>query len=121
MSKNNVNENYKASAIGRKLQSMAEIEPNDTIANAMARLADHLEDFGQTFGAKSMNDLVKKTGMSQEIIKALINKATKKESMSESQLLEGLGELADMAERDHEVQMARADLYKNCKICYQIT
>lgn len=25
---------------------------------------------------------------------------------------EGLGELADMAERDHEVQMARSDLYK---------
>lgn len=28
---------------------------------------------------------------------------------------EGLGELADMAERDHEVQMARAQLYKLAK------
>ena len=28
---------------------------------------------------------------------------------------EGLGELADRAERDHEVQMARSDLYKLAK------
>ena len=33
------------------------------------------------------------------------------------QVKEGLGDLAAMAERDHEVQMARADLYK---VCYQI-
>ena len=120
MSTKKVNESYKAAAIGRKLQSMAEVEPNDMIANAMARLADHLEDFGQTFSAKSMDDLVKKTGMSKEIIIALINKATKKESMSESQLVEGLGELADMAERDHEVQMARADLYKIAKYAIKL-
>jgi hypothetical protein len=33
---------------------------------------------------------------------------------------EGLGELADMAERDHEVQMARADLYKIAKYAIQL-
>jgi len=35
--------------------------------------------------------------------------------MREKDLKEGLGELADRAERDHEVQMARADLYKIAK------
>lgn len=33
---------------------------------------------------------------------------------------EGLGELADMAERDHEVQMARADLYKIAKYAIKL-
>ena len=33
---------------------------------------------------------------------------------------EGLGELADRAERDHEVQMARADLYKLAKYAVKL-
>ena len=33
---------------------------------------------------------------------------------------EGLGELADIAERDHEVQMARADLYKIAKYAIKL-
>jgi len=33
---------------------------------------------------------------------------------------EGLGELADMAERDHEVQMARAELYKVAKYAIKL-
>ena len=33
---------------------------------------------------------------------------------------EGLGELADVAERDHEVQMARADLYKLAKYAIKL-
>lgn len=35
--------------------------------------------------------------------------------MTTKRIKEGLGELADMAERDHEVQMARSDLYKLAK------
>lgn len=35
--------------------------------------------------------------------------------MREKDLKEGLGELADRAEQDHEVQMARAELYKAAK------
>jgi hypothetical protein len=33
---------------------------------------------------------------------------------------EGLGQLADMAERDHEVQMARSDLYKVAKYAIKL-
>ena len=35
--------------------------------------------------------------------------------MKRTEIEEGLGELADIAERDHEVQMARAQLYKIAK------
>lgn len=40
--------------------------------------------------------------------------------MTNKKVQEGLGELADMAERDHEVQMARADLYKIAKYAIQL-
>ena len=63
--------------VGRKLQALAVKEPNDTIANAMANLADHLEDWGASFGPKSMQDLVKKTGLTGEVIKMLVQRAAK--------------------------------------------
>ena len=63
--------------VGRKLQALAVKEPNDTIANAMANLADHLEDWGASFGPKSMQDLVKKTGLTAEVIKMLVQRASK--------------------------------------------
>ena len=43
----------------------------------------------------------------------------KEEAMSKA-IKEGLADLADMAERDHEVQMARADLYKIAKYAIKL-
>ena len=40
--------------------------------------------------------------------------------MKKNELQEGLGYLAHAAERDHEVQMARADLYKIAKYAIQL-
>ena len=40
--------------------------------------------------------------------------------MREKDINEGLGDLADRAERDHEVQMARADLYKLAKYAIKL-
>jgi len=40
--------------------------------------------------------------------------------MKRQEIEEGLGELADIAERDHEVQMARADLYKSAKYAIKL-
>ena len=40
--------------------------------------------------------------------------------MNKNELKEGLGDLAHAAERDHEVQMARADLYKIAKYAIQL-
>ena len=40
--------------------------------------------------------------------------------MRKNEIKEGLGDLAHAAERDHEVQMARADLYKIAKYAIQL-
>jgi len=40
--------------------------------------------------------------------------------MRETEFKEGLGDLAHAAERDHEVQMARADLYKIAKYAIKL-
>ena len=40
--------------------------------------------------------------------------------MRKTEFKEGLGDLAHAAERDHEVQMARADLYKIAKYAIQL-
>ena len=40
--------------------------------------------------------------------------------MRENEFKEGLGDLADRAERDHEVQMARADCYKIAKYAIKL-
>lgn len=40
--------------------------------------------------------------------------------MTTKKIKEGLGQLADMAERDHEVQMARSDLYKIAKYAIKL-
>jgi len=40
--------------------------------------------------------------------------------MRKEEFKEGLGELADRAEMDHEVQMARADLYKIAKYAIKL-
>jgi len=40
--------------------------------------------------------------------------------MNKKEVMEGLGELADIAERDHEVQMARAELYKLAKYAVKL-
>ena len=40
--------------------------------------------------------------------------------MREKELKEGLGDLAHAAEKDHEVQMARADLYKLAKYAIKL-
>lgn len=131
--------------IGRKLQAAAQKEPNDMIANAMAKLATHLEDFGQPFGPKNMNDVVKVTGLKPEIIKQLIQKAqganegnayahavrkakmngatsgdTVKGPDDKEITIEGLADMADFSERDHEVQMARAELYKIAKYALKL-
>ena len=56
-------------------------------------------------------------GASQEELGRLKDKYSKAEKKKTN---EGLGELADVAERDHEVQMARADLYKIAKYAIKL-
>lgn len=105
-------------AMGRK---MIDISSNMTgtddntlmMANALSRLGDTLTNYGADFGPKSLEDVMKITGMSKQVIQALMKKA-KAEPAAEA-VSEGLADMADVAERDHEVQMARAELYKIAK------
>lgn len=113
-------------SMGRKLQALAKAEENDVIANAMANLASAFESFGASFGPKNMNDVIKRTGLSKDIIQMLIKRAQgtqlPAEAMSEMavKIQEGLGDMAHVAERDHEVQMARAELYKIAKYAIKL-
>jgi hypothetical protein len=70
-----LNEAADMAAIGRKLQKMAPKEKNDMISNAMAKLGDHLETFGTTFGPRNMKDLEKKTGLTANAIQMLLKRA----------------------------------------------
>jgi hypothetical protein len=139
--------------LGRKMIDMASkmtgTDDNTLMmANALSRLGDTLTNFGADFGPKTMDDVVRITGMDKSVISALVKKAkgdaasstnqaaegnefaqkvrqmkaagakpgTKfKTSDGQEHVLEGLADMADMAERDHEVQMARAELYKIAK------
>jgi hypothetical protein len=73
--KPSLNEAADMAAIGRKLQKMAPKEKNDMISNAMAKLGDHLETFGTTFGPRNMKDLEKKTGLTANAIQMLLKRA----------------------------------------------
>jgi len=139
--------------LGRKMIDMASkmtgTDDNTLMmANALSRLGDTLTNFGADFGPKTMDDVVRITGMDKAVISALVKKAkgdagsstnqaaegnefaqkvrqmkaagakpgTKfKTSDGQEHVLEGLADMADMEERDHEVQMARAELYKIAK------
>jgi hypothetical protein len=203
--------NKAIAALGRKMIDMSSqttgTDDNSLMmANALSRLGETLESFGATFGPKSMAEVVKMTGMNQDIIKMLIAKAksntdastnraaepeeslrpahakelrnkelnkgkgpaksgkttgpddydflkykNKKKDVSEAKdthcsdkccgsdvkaedckcpptckhcncnaVSEGLADMADIAERDHEVQMARAELYKIAKYAMKL-
>src|SRR5210317_361173 len=77
----NINPKHKAiAALGRKMIDMSSrmtgTDDNTLMmANALSRLGESLESFGASFGPKSMSDVVKMTGMSQDVIQMLIGKA----------------------------------------------
>ena len=45
---------------------------DDGLSNIMAKVGNELTNFGATFGSKSLEELVKKTGASPNIIKKLL-------------------------------------------------
>jgi hypothetical protein len=125
----NINPKHRQiAALGRKMIDMSSkmTGTDDSelmMANALSRLGEALESFGASFGPKSLADVAKKTGMSEDIIKMLIQRAKADTGASDNQaaeMSEGLGDMAHMAEQDHEVQMARAELYKIAKYAIKL-
>lgn len=129
----NINPKHKAiAALGRKMIDMSSnMKGTDDntlmIANALSRLGEALDSFGATFGPKNMADVVKMTGMSQQVVQSLIKRAkadsgasTNRAAEPTEAFVEGLGDMAHLAEQDHEVQMARAELYKIAKYAIKL-
>lgn len=107
----------KIAALGRTLMDQAPSIKDDELSNMMARVGNELTNFGAPFGARNLQDLVKKTGATIEVIKKLLDYA-EKIGASHSQLKKdhddgGLDDTNDSDddwnEPDDDVMAAQAD------------
>lgn len=102
--------------IRAKLEPGSGVDWDDEEFNKAAELSTQLIKVGTNFGPKNPAEAVKNAGLDVEGFKAIVAKVNgKKESVAE-----GLADMAGMAERDHEVQMARAELYKIAKYAIKL-
>jgi len=63
--------------LGSILMDKAPSEKDDALSNVMGAVGHELTAFGTPFGPRNLNDLVKKTGASEAMIKKLITYAQK--------------------------------------------
>jgi Sec-independent protein translocase protein TatA len=66
------NTQRKLANYGRILMDQAVTQKDDNLSNVMAKVGNELTNFGATFGPKSLEELVKKTGTAPNIIKKLL-------------------------------------------------
>ena len=81
---NEVNDNFglspeqrKLANMGRTLMNAAATTKDDALSNVMSKVGNELTNFGALFGATNLVELVKKTGVSAEVIKKLMAYADK--------------------------------------------
>jgi hypothetical protein len=81
---NEVNDNFglspeqrKLANMGRTLMNAAATTKDDALSNVMSKVGNELTNFGALFGATNLAELVKKTGVSAEVIKKLMDYADK--------------------------------------------
>ena len=67
----------KLAAYGRILMDQAVTQKDDALSNIMSRVGDELTRFGAMGGARSLEELIKKTGTSANVIKKLLAFAEK--------------------------------------------
>ena len=70
----------KIANLGRVLMDQAATTKDDGLSNMMATVGNELTNFGATFGPRNLNDLVRKTGTTEEVIKKLLAYAEKIDS-----------------------------------------
>ena len=63
--------------LGGILMDRAPSEKDDALSNMMATVGRELTAWGTPFGPRTLNDLVKKTGATEEVIKKLVEYAQK--------------------------------------------
>ena len=81
---NEVNDNFglspqqrKLANMGRTLMNAAATTKDDNLSNVMSKVGNELTNFGALFGAKNLAELVKRSGVSAEVIKKLMAYAEK--------------------------------------------
>ena len=81
---NEVNDNFglspeqrKLANLGRTLMNAAATTKDDALSNVMSKVGNELTNFGALFGATNLAELVKRTGVSAEVIKKLMAYADK--------------------------------------------
>jgi hypothetical protein len=65
-------QNKKLASIGRVLMDRAATTKDDALSNLMAKVGNELTSYNTTFGARSLPELLKKTGISQEMLMKLM-------------------------------------------------
>ena len=67
----------KLAQYGRILMDQAATTKDDELSNMMAKVGNELTTFGTTFGSRNLEELIKKTGTSTNVIKKLLAYAEK--------------------------------------------
>ena len=70
--------------LGRILMDQAATTKDDGLSNIMARVGNELTNFGAAFGPRNLNDLIRKTGTTEEVLKKLLAYAEKIEKTKAS-------------------------------------
>lgn len=60
--------NRKLAAIGRILMDRAATTKDDNLSNIMAKVGNELTSYNTTFGSRSLEELLRKTGVSKELL-----------------------------------------------------
>lgn len=63
--------------LGSILMDRAPLEKDDGLSNIMAAVGNELTNWGTPFGPRTLNDLVRKTGATAEVIRKLLGYAEK--------------------------------------------
>lgn len=64
--------NRKLSAIGRVLMDKAATTKDDALSNVLAKVGNELTSYNTTFGARSVDELLKKTGVNKDMLMKLM-------------------------------------------------
>ena len=67
----------KLAKYGRILMNQAVTQKDDALSNLMSKVGDQLTNYGTIYGASSLEDLVKKTGATPNVIKKMLAFAEK--------------------------------------------
>jgi hypothetical protein len=110
-------EQRKLANLGRVLMTAATTTKDDELSNVMAKVGDQLTNYGALFGPTTPEELVKKSGVSIQVIKKLLSYAdklhTQQSKLKADHADSGLDDLDnddnDFIEPDDDAMAAQAD------------